>query len=69
MRHPTLPLPPPHAGAVPLVAPLALRSPLRLLLAEAAEHRRRGDLAAAGALEADALRVVREMEGARHAGR
>jgi hypothetical protein len=33
--------------------------PLRALLTEAAEYRRRGDLAAATALEADALRAMR----------
>jgi hypothetical protein len=33
--------------------------PLRVLLTEAAEYRRRGDLAAAAALEADALRAMR----------
>jgi hypothetical protein len=33
--------------------------PLRALLSEAAEHRRRGDLAAAAVLENDALRAIR----------
>ena len=33
--------------------------PLRALLTEAAEYRRRGDLAAATALETDALRAMR----------
>lgn len=33
--------------------------PLRALLTEAAEYRRRGDLAAAAALETDALRAMR----------
>ncbi len=33
--------------------------PLRALLSEAAEHRRRGDLAAASMVENDALRVIR----------
>jgi hypothetical protein len=42
--------------------------PLRGLLAEAAEHRRRGDLAAADALEMDALRVLRVILAAARAG-
>jgi hypothetical protein len=33
--------------------------PLRALLSEAAEHRRRGDLAAATVLENDAARAIR----------
>lgn len=33
--------------------------PLRVLLTEAAEYRRLGDLAAASMLEADAIRAVR----------
>lgn len=42
--------------------------PLRGLLAEAAEHRRRGDLTAADALEMDALRVLRVILAAARAG-
>lgn len=37
----------------------APQPPLRALLAEAAEHRRLGDLAAANVLETDALRAIR----------
>ena len=38
--------------------PTAAQTP-RALLAEAAEHRRRGDLAAAAVAETDALRIAR----------
>ena len=51
-------------GAILTMLPRQPISPVREMLAEAAEHRRRGDLAAAFVIENDAIRAIHAIAAA-----